>query len=62
MRYDHAILGESLEQCKDAANWFAKEKERLEKSRKASKEIMDSIRPMVERNRQILIKEKKGKK
>lgn len=62
MRYDHSILGESLEQCKDAANWFAAEKERLEKSKKASKEIMDSIRPMIERNRQILIKEKKQKK
>ena len=30
----------------------------IEKSKKASKEVMDSIRPMVERNRQILLKEK----
>ena len=50
-KYDHAVLGESLELCKDAADWFAAEQVRLEKSRKASKEVMDSIRPMVERNR-----------
>lgn len=62
MMYDHAVLGESLELCKDAADWFAAEKERLEKSKKASKEVMDSIRPMVERNRQILLKEKNRKK
>ena len=41
-----------------AANWFAAKKERLEKSKKASKEVMDSSRPMVERKRQILLKEK----
>ena len=29
MRYDHAVLGESLELCRDAADWFAAEKERL---------------------------------
>lgn len=62
MMYDHAVLGESLELCKDAANWFVAEKDRLEKSKKASKEVMDSIRPMVERNRQALIKEKNQKK
>ena len=59
MSYDHAVLGESLELCKDAANWFAEEKKRLEKSKKASKDVMDSIRPMVERNRQTLLKKKK---
>ena len=53
MMYEHAVLGESLELCKDAA-----EQVRLEKSRKASKEVMDSIRPMVERNRQTLLKKK----
>ena len=47
MTYNHAVLGESLELNKDAAKWFAAEKERLEKSRQASKEVMDSIRPMV---------------
>ena len=62
MMYDHAVLGESLELCRDAADWFAAEKERLEKSKKASKEVMDSIRPMVERNRQTLLKERKQKK
>lgn len=58
MTYDHAVLGESLELCKDAAKWFAEEKIRLEKSRKANKEVMESIQPMVERNRQILLKRK----
>lgn len=62
MTYGHAVLGESLELCKDAADWFAAEKKRLEKSKKASKEVMDSIRPMVERNRQALIKERNQKK
>lgn len=60
MTYNHAVLGESLELCRDAANWFATEKERLEKSKKASKEVMDGIRPMVERNRQTLIKKNQG--
>lgn len=62
MVYDHAVLGESLEFCKDAANWFAEEKERLKKNQKANKDVMDSIRPMVERNRQTLIKEMDKKK
>ena len=62
MTYGHAVLGESLELCKEAADWFAAEKKRLEKSKKASKEVMDGIRPMVERNRQILINEKNQKK
>ena len=61
MLYDHAVLGESLELCKDAAKWFAEEKIRLEKSRKANKEVMESIQPMVERNRQILLKRKSKK-
>lgn len=54
----HAVLGESLELCKDAAKWFAEENERLEKSKEARNEVMDSIRPMVERNRQKLLKER----
>ena len=61
MMYGHAVLGESLKLSKDAADWFAAEKKRLEKSEKASKEVMDGIRPMVERNRQILLKESKKK-
>ena len=58
----HAVLGESPELNKDAANWFVEEKKRLEKSKKASKEVMDSIRPMVDRNRQVLLKEKNQNK
>ena len=61
MTYNHAVLGESLELSKDAAKWFAAEKERLEKSRKASKEVMDGIRSMVERNRQTLLRERNQK-
>lgn len=61
MLYDHAVLGESLELCKDVAKWFAEEKIRLEKSRKANKEVMESIQPMVERNRQMLLKRKSQK-
>ena len=37
MTYNHAVLGESLELNKEAANWFVEEKTRLEKSKKASK-------------------------
>ena len=58
MTYNNSVIGESLELNKEAANWFVEEKKRIEKSKKASKEVMDSIRPMVERNRQILLKEK----
>lgn len=61
MTYDRAVLGESLDLCKDAANWFLEEKKRLENNKKASKEVMDSIRPMVERNRQMLMNEKNQK-
>lgn len=61
MTNKHAVLGESLELCREAEKWFAAEKERLEKSQKASKEVMDRIRPMVERNRNTLIKEQKDK-
>ena len=62
MTYNHAVLGESLELSKDAAKWFAAEKERLEKSRQASKEVMDSIRPMVERIRKLIIASAKRRK
>ena len=31
MLYDHAVLGETLEFCREAARWFTEEKERLEK-------------------------------
>ena len=62
MKYNHAVLGESLELSKDAAKWFAEEKERLEKSKRASKDVMDNIRPLVERNRQTILKEKKQDK
>ena len=58
MMYEHGKFRKKLELCKDAADWFAAEQVRLEKSRKASKEVMDSIRPMVERNRQTLLKKK----
>ena len=62
MTVKHAVLGESLELNKEAANWFVEEKKRLEKSKKAGKEVMDSIRPMVDRNRQVLLKEKNQNK
>lgn len=39
MMYDHAVLGEALDLCRDAATWFVEEKERLEKSKKVNKEI-----------------------
>ncbi len=34
MRYGYAILGESLELCKDAADWFAAEKSGWKRARK----------------------------
>lgn len=52
MRYDYAVLGESLELCRDAADWFAAEKERLEKSKEVSKEVSENIQPMVEQKRE----------
>ena len=53
MRYDHAVLGESLELYRDEVNWFATEKERLEKSKKVRKEVSENIQPMVEQNEKI---------
>lgn len=49
MLYDHAVLGETLELCRDAAKWFAEEKERLEKRKKASEEIVDNTCQRVEK-------------
>ena len=57
MLYDHAVLGETLELCREAAKWFAEEKERLE-NRQASKKVMDRIRPMPERKRQMFLRER----
>lgn len=57
MTYDHAVLGENLEPSKDAAKWFTEEKERLE-NRQASKKVMDRIRPMPERKRQMFLRER----
>ncbi len=57
MTYDHAVLGENLELSKDAAKWFTEEKERLE-NRQASKKVMDRIRPMSERKRQMFLRER----
>lgn len=37
MAYKYAVLGESLELCRDAAKWFVEEKERLEKMKKQVK-------------------------
>ena len=57
MTYDHAVLGETLELSKDAAKCFTEEKERLE-NRQASKKVMDRIRPMPERKRQMFLRER----
>ena len=57
MTYDHAVLGETLELSKDAAKWLTEEKERLE-NRQASKKVMDRIRPMPERKRQMFLRER----
>jgi hypothetical protein len=57
MTYDHVVLGENLELSKDAAKWFTEEKERLE-NRQASKKVMDRIRPMPERKRQMFLRER----
>ena len=57
MTYDHAVLGETLGLSKDAAKWFTEEKERLE-NRQASKKVMDRIRPMPERKRQMFLRER----
>ena len=34
MTYSHEVLGESLELCKDAADWFAAEKNDWKRARK----------------------------
>ncbi len=59
MAYGRAVLGESLELCNEAADWFAEEQKRLEKNERARKKVMNVIYPMIERNRQQLIKGQK---
>ena len=47
MTYKHAVLGETLELCRDAAKWFSTEKERLEKCEKERENAMDSTHSVV---------------
>lgn len=57
MACGRAVLGESLELCNEAAEWFAQEQKRLEKNEKARKKVMEAIHPMIERNRKLLAQE-----
>ena len=57
MTYDHAVLGENLEQLEEEVEGARQEKERLE-NRQASKKVMDRIRPMPERKRQMFLRER----
>lgn len=51
MTYGHAVLGESLELCKDAADWFAAEKKRLETSKEVITEpLFKEVQGKSERN------------
>lgn len=53
MKYGHAVLGESLELYKEAAEWGRDQKRRMEKNEKARAIILDSLAPMLEKKRKI---------
>jgi len=51
MTYGHAILGESLELCREAAAWVLDECERREKNESAREELTVEIEEMLEKQR-----------
>lgn len=43
MAYGHAVLGESLELCREAAEWGLAEQKRLEKNEAAKQRILLAV-------------------
>lgn len=54
MKYGHAVLGESLELYREAAEWGRDQKERMEKNERARAIILDSLAPMLEEKRKTI--------
>ncbi len=54
MSYGHAVLGESNELYKEAAEWGKSRKQRMEKNQKARAIIWDSLAPMLEEKRKMI--------
>lgn len=61
MKYGHAVLGESVELYKEAAEWGRDQKKRMEKNEKARALILDSLVPMLEEKRKIIAERQSGK-
>ncbi len=55
MFYGQAMLGETPELFKETEEWTKAEMQRIEKNEKARKQVMDSIRPLLEKKREKLI-------
>lgn len=54
MKYGHAVLGESLELYREAAEWGRDQKKRVEKNEKARAIILDSLTPMLAEKRKTI--------
>lgn len=54
MKYGHAVLGESPELYKEAAEWGRDQKKRIEKNEKARAIILDMLTPMLEEKCKII--------
>lgn len=52
---DQAMLGETPELFKKTEEWTKSEMKRIEKNEKARKQVMDSIRPLLEKKKEKLI-------
>lgn len=61
MKYGHAVLGESPELYKEAAEWGRDQKKRMEKNEKARAIILDSLAPMIEEKRKMIARRQSGK-
>ena len=55
MIYKHAVLGETPELFKETAEWVHEELERIERNERAAGNVMESIRPLLDRKRENLI-------
>ncbi len=55
MFFGQAMLGETPELFKETEEWIKSEMKRIEKNEKARKQVMESIRPLLEKKKEKLI-------
>lgn len=61
MKYGHAVLGESFELYKEAAEWGRDQKMRIERNERARAIILDSLEPMIEEKKKVIAGRQVGK-